>query len=174
MDRHNRGFTLVELMVVVLIMAITLAFGLPAFGEFVTKNRIRTATESVIEAFRVARLTAVKNREEVRMCPYTSGTPCTSSVDWQKGIMIVDKNDQVIYQMQFNPRLHIEKNNEDGSTNDVVNINANGWTPGDQASIYICGEEGDITNGYQIIISMSGRVRAQPITQSDACGTAAG
>ena len=43
-DRHNnRGFTLIEVMVVVVILAILAAIALPSYANYVARSKIRTA-----------------------------------------------------------------------------------------------------------------------------------
>lgn len=41
--RNNRGFTLIEVMVVVAILAILAAIALPAYGNYIARSKIRTA-----------------------------------------------------------------------------------------------------------------------------------
>ena len=55
----NRGFTLVELMVVVGIMGITLAASAPAFARFVQNWRLRGETDQMATFLRSARSAAV-------------------------------------------------------------------------------------------------------------------
>lgn len=167
--RRLQGFTLIEAMIVLIIMAIILAFGIPAFGDLIDRTRVRTATETVVEAFRVARLTAVQDRASVNVCPWNSGDTCTGN-DWDKGIMVVNSKNEVIYRMRFNEKLYVKKNNL--SANDRVTINPNGWTPNDMASLYICAGDGDSINAYRITISMAGKVTPSEVTGSPECNNA--
>lgn len=60
----TRGFTLVELMVTIAIVAILVAVGAPAFGRFIQSNKVRTETQRVAGLLALARNDAVsKNRE---------------------------------------------------------------------------------------------------------------
>ena len=60
-----RGFTLVELMVTVVIVAILASVALPSFNEFIRRGQIRTASEAVLNAIQLARSEAVKRNEAV-------------------------------------------------------------------------------------------------------------
>ncbi len=173
MDRQSGGFTLIEAMVVVMIMAVILAFGIPAFGDLIDKTRVRTAAEAVTEAFRVARLTAVQERMTIVMCPWNSTDSCTGS-DWDAGIMIVKPGtpNTVVYRMRFDDNLFIVKNNEDSETHDEININPSGWIPGDQSSILICPDVGEIKNALKLTISMTGKIRTSTEIDSGDCGSA--
>ena len=59
-----RGFTLIELMIAVAIVAILVAVGAPSFASFIDSNRVRTETQRVAGLLALARNHAVsKNRE---------------------------------------------------------------------------------------------------------------
>ena len=38
----QRGFTIIELMITILVLALLATLGVPSFGQFVTNNRITT------------------------------------------------------------------------------------------------------------------------------------
>lgn len=59
------GFTLVELMVVVAVLAALLSVGGPSFMEWIQNSRIRTATESLQNGLQVARAEAVRRNTNV-------------------------------------------------------------------------------------------------------------
>ena len=62
--RRIRGFTLIELMIAVAIVAILVAVGAPSFASFIDSNKVRTETQRVAGLLALARNHAVsKNRE---------------------------------------------------------------------------------------------------------------
>ena len=63
--RHQRAFTLVELMIVVAILGILLALGVPAFSEWNRNTRIRNQAESLMSGLQIARAEAVKRNRHV-------------------------------------------------------------------------------------------------------------
>lgn len=67
------GFTLIELMVGLAIVAIILLLGTPHYAEFMDNTRVRNATESVANGVRHAQLTAVRRNEPVKFVLNASG-----------------------------------------------------------------------------------------------------
>ncbi|MBT8444473.1 MAG: prepilin-type N-terminal cleavage/methylation domain-containing protein, partial [Gammaproteobacteria bacterium] len=53
--RNSNGFTLVELMVTMLVAAIVLGVGIPAFSSFVSTNQMAAAVNDVTTAIHMAR-----------------------------------------------------------------------------------------------------------------------
>jgi type IV fimbrial biogenesis protein FimT len=62
------GFTLLELMIVVVLVALILALGVPGFGEFMRNNRLAEASNGLIAAAQLARTEAIKRQVTVSVC----------------------------------------------------------------------------------------------------------
>lgn len=63
--KTNRGFTLMEIMVVIGIIAILATIAVPNIAGWRTKQRFAAAVSDVHEAIRVARSSAIKNNANV-------------------------------------------------------------------------------------------------------------
>lgn len=63
-----RGFTLLELMIVVVVAAILLAIGVPFFGEFARNNRLTASANDFLSAAQLARTEAIKRQQVVSIC----------------------------------------------------------------------------------------------------------
>lgn len=66
--RANRGFTLVELMVTVAILAIILGIAFPNMRELIINGRITTQTNELISSLSLARSEAIKRGLDVSVC----------------------------------------------------------------------------------------------------------
>ena len=78
LPRH-RGFSLVELMITVLVVAVLSAIAWPNFRDFMHRNAATSQANQVLAALQYARNEAVSRRYPTAMCGSTSGTACTSS-----------------------------------------------------------------------------------------------
>lgn len=71
--RNERGFTLIELIIVIAVMAILLAAAVPNFTSFVISNRIKSASFDVYASILAARSAAITRNTTITITP-TSGT----------------------------------------------------------------------------------------------------
>lgn len=85
------GFTLIEMMVVVAIVAILAAMTAPSFNRFVVSSRVISATNDLVAALHLARSEAVTRNASVSLCP-GSGDACANSDDWSGGWQVVAGN----------------------------------------------------------------------------------
>jgi len=74
--RNQRGLTLIELMITIVIASVLLAIAAPAFQQVVESNRLRTETNKLLTGLNLARSEAVKRNTDVTLCPGTSDTAC--------------------------------------------------------------------------------------------------
>ncbi len=79
--RAKDGFSLVELMVVLVIMGTLAAIGIPAFTVWVGNYRLKVASKEVYGAFQLAKLTAVKENADVVIWFNTGSNSLRAYVD---------------------------------------------------------------------------------------------
>lgn len=65
LQRKSDGFTLVELMIVIVILAILMAVGVPSFRELIASQRIRAAASALYDSLLLARSEAIKRNNTV-------------------------------------------------------------------------------------------------------------
>jgi type IV fimbrial biogenesis protein FimT len=79
MKKRMRGFTLLELMVVVVIAGLLLGIGVPAMGDFIRNARMTAAANDLLAAMHVARSEAIKRKGAATLC--TSANPLAADAD---------------------------------------------------------------------------------------------
>lgn len=62
---RNKGFTLIEMMVTVAVLAIILGIGVPSFQGLIERNRISAAANSLFTSLSTARSEAIRLRQQV-------------------------------------------------------------------------------------------------------------
>jgi len=85
--RHSRGFTLIELMVTLSILASLLAIAAPSFQGTIQSNRTQTITTDLTTALQLARSEAVKRGVKVDVCR-RNGEVCANAADWGNGWLV--------------------------------------------------------------------------------------
>lgn len=92
--QHMQGFTIIELMVVVTVMAILMGLAAPAFNNTIRDNRVVTASNGYAAAIATARAEAVKRGRMVSVCPSADGQAC--GTDWSAGWMVYLEKETVV------------------------------------------------------------------------------
>jgi type IV fimbrial biogenesis protein FimT len=92
--KHARGFTLVELMIVIAIVGVLAVIAQPSFTRILAKQRTRSAASAVQLSLVKARSEAVKRNAAVTLAPLTG-------IDWntgwqvKAGAVVLDNTDPV-------------------------------------------------------------------------------
>lgn len=80
------GFTLIELIITLTVIAILLGIVAPNMSTFVVSNRLTTQANEFIADINFARSEAIKQASNVGVCASSTGTSCTGN--WQQGWII--------------------------------------------------------------------------------------
>lgn len=161
---RGRGFTLLELVVSMAVVAILVAVGIPNMRSFLLNNKRTSVVNDLVAAMTLARTEAQKQNRVAVVCPL-QGTSCVpSGANWSNGWLIYvnmdtanppvfDGADQVI---KIFPLA------TDESLTAIGNVGAFIFrvSPGRNTAgtVTICDSRGS-AHGRQVIVAASGRIR---------------
>lgn len=90
-ERHEAGFTLIELMVGVALIGILATIAAPSFTRQIESNRQRAASAQLQQAIRLANSQALATSRPVVLCASDDGEACGDS--WSEGwLLFVDRD----------------------------------------------------------------------------------
>ena len=157
-----RGYTLMEMMIAVAIMAILAAIAVPSFAAIQQNAARRTALNNFWHAIFLARSEAVKRNSVIAMCRSSDGISCNNTgTDWSGGWIVFDNldhdepatrdsNEPILQTYSAWPTGHITSNRKTFSFRASTQGAVNG-------TIVFCDASG--RSAQAIIISHTGRPR---------------
>lgn len=91
---RSRGFTVIELLIVLAVTSILLAIAIPGFQNVIRSSLLASGANDFAASLSLARTKAVMARRNARLCPSTNGTSCTGSgATWTGGWLMFLDND---------------------------------------------------------------------------------
>lgn len=89
--KRYRGFTIIELMLTLAVVAILATVAAPSFVNVIQNNRATTQANELVAAINLTRSEAVKRGVRVSLCSSSDQASCDDSNDWSVGwIAFVD------------------------------------------------------------------------------------
>ena len=157
------GFTLIEMMVVVAIAGIAMAFAVPAMGTFIKNERLVTQINTLVGHLAYARNEAVTLRQQVILCASGNMTSC-SGTDWAAGwILFVDADNSSTLNgletiLRAKAPLEGIGTTLNSSTGSMIIYDNRGFAPLSNGVFSLCDDRGAL-HVKSISITNTGRVR---------------
>lgn len=95
-SKSPSGFTLLELLVVLVIISVLSAYAIPAFSQSVQRYRASAEISALGTDLQLARSEAVKRGVDVYVCPSSNGSSCTTASTWHIGWIVYPKGTTVV------------------------------------------------------------------------------
>lgn len=130
--KKANGFTLIEMMVTVAVVAITLTVAVPSFTGLINGNRLTGQANEIIAAFILARTEAIKQNQIVLFCHSSDGAKCSKApaAGWQGWLVarqtILTGAAAVIASGQINANRIKASTNPAVATSDVIRFTPQG------------------------------------------------
>jgi type IV fimbrial biogenesis protein FimT len=155
------GFTLVELMITIAVLAITLAVAVPSFTQMTRRNALTAGANEILAAIQTARIEAVRRNQRVSLCASSDGATCNSD-DWSRMIVLVDADNEVVADIQaVQTRLVVQGSSNVSDADDRIRFGADGIvrigaTPLRSGAVSLCSDrlpESENTRDVRINVS---------------------
>ena len=148
-----QGFTLVELMIVVLVLAIMLGLAAPAFRDIVFAQRVKSASFDVFSSLVMARSEAITRNTTVTVAAVSGNT------NWAGGWTVTEAGGTVVRRQDAYPNVTMT------GSSATVTYNALGRLTGAAGSISLTAAGVSAENSRCITIDTSGR----PLSKTGPC-----
>lgn len=94
---REAGFTLIELMVAIAVLAITLAVAVPSFGALINSNRLVGQVNELVASVQLARSEAIRRNARVAVCGSSDGSTCSSAATtWAYWLVVAVSSGEVL------------------------------------------------------------------------------
>lgn len=175
------GFTLVELLVVLVIAAVLAAVGMPSWRALSEKLQLTGVSDAFVASLHLARSEAIKRQDRVALCKSADGVFCAPAGGWDQGwIIFHDRNnngrreeaEQILRRQQALPAaLRLSGNLSVAQYVSFVPTGATKLVGGgfQAGTLTVCWESGRTAEARQIILNAVGRPRVRAFT-AGACG----
>lgn len=94
---YRAGFSLIELLVAISVMAIVLAVAVPSLDRALTSNRMAGQANQLLLAMQLARSEALTRRRPVRVCASANRSTCGGS--WADGWIVLAEDADTVVQI---------------------------------------------------------------------------
>jgi len=158
LTQNAKGFTLIELMVALLLIALIATYAIPSLREVQTRHTRENDIHGILTALRYARKQSVLQGADLEVCPVGTNSLC--SEDWHQGLQ-VQKGNRILRRFPpLSPRSQLTWRGMAGETRirftaSLIAKNSNGHFD------YI--PAGETTISDQIILNRAGHIRRQRV-----------
>ena len=168
----RRGFTLVELVVALAVLAIMLAVALPSFRALRERQQALAAFHSLTVALAQARMAAIQRGRPVTVCPSRDGRHCREDLAWDEGWLVYADPRRRPQPDDEAAILWVERREAGGvavrSTlgRHRVRYQPTGLSGGNNLSLRLCSRDGRHLGS--VVVSRAGRARREWVSADPA------
>ncbi len=87
---RTAGFTLIELMIAVFVLAVAIAFSVPLFTNVVNGSRLTANANELVAAMQSARAEAIRQNRRASLCGSDDGLNCSNTTPWRGWVVFAD------------------------------------------------------------------------------------
>ncbi len=167
------GFTLIEMIVALLVVAILALVAVPAMVSLVQGNAMRGAEEVLLSALAITRSEAITRNEPIAICASGDGANCAgaSASNWQQGWIVftdrtgtagvVDGSDQILRVHEgVSLGMTVRFVNSGGSDIGVIRFKQRTGvlvTSTNSGEFRVCHSDADTSDARRVLLGATGR-----------------
>lgn len=170
------GFSMVELMVTIAVLAIVTAAAFPSFTALVNGNRLTGSANEMLASLQLARSEAIRRNARVMVCRSEDSATCAGAAGlWTSWITIVDGGAEPLRVSSAKAPLQLEASESISGDNDRIVFRPDGMARTDAGlllvgSIATClATERPADNARIVRITSGSRFGVVPESQAGAC-----
>jgi type IV fimbrial biogenesis protein FimT len=161
-----RGFTLIELMVVVAILATLAALAAPSFADAIRRQRVESMREEMLASLAQAKVEAITRGQGVTLLRTSPCPQAQNALDWDCGWTVfadlngsntIDAGEPILHVVQGKPGTRVRRN----PAASVTGIDRFGQPAMARIEIFPAGPGFNATDGLLLCLARSGRVRTE-------------
>lgn len=174
MASARSGFTLLELIVVLTVLAAVAALGIPVLSRLAQAVRITTAAHALTTSLATARMSAITLRTPVTVCPSRDARRCERNLVWENGWMVfIDRSRRGTPASPADVLQHSDPDLRGLALRSTVGrhyvrYQSDGFSSGSTATIRLCSREPALEL-MKVVVNNAGRVRSERLPPKTRC-----
>jgi type IV fimbrial biogenesis protein FimT len=172
--KQQSGFTFIELMITIAVLAVIAALAAPNFRDTLERNRVQASIQDVSAALRYARSEAIKRNGRVTICASSDQATCTGS--WNQGWIIFQDVDAAgDFDAGTDTLLRVNQAitlghtlTFTGAVTTHVTFNSRGFTTGQSGTFKLCNKDKKNALARGVILQSTGSLRFAIDSNGDA------
>lgn len=165
---NKSGFTLIELMIVIAILAITFSLSVPAYKDLQLRQKINGQANQLFSIIYLARSEAIKRSSVVTICKSSDNQTCGGF--WSDGwVMFADYDEDGALDPSENMISagkidnQIKMNWSAFGSDNYIRLTSRGMTLAQNGTFTLCPENGNASIARTVVVSKLARVRLSSI-----------